>query len=196
VVVARCDGAYAGVRHRRLLLLAPAYAVVFDALQADRDHAFSWLYHSRGASVACEEASEESTPPASEFPGAEYIARQRKGRSDGAIRVRFADRKVTTHLQMAAAPETEILIGDGPGASVLDRVPLAMLTRRGRSIHFAAALEPVRDRDKPRLRDIRVKRERDATELQLHREGGADRIRLEEEGGVTVELDGRSVSWR
>lgn len=65
--------------------------------------------------------------------------------SDDSIRIQFANKGITTHLVMDAAPATDLLLGDGPGASVEDRIPLTMITRRGQQACFAAVLEPVRD---------------------------------------------------
>ncbi|MGC8639451.1 MAG: heparinase II/III domain-containing protein, partial [Isosphaeraceae bacterium] len=47
-VVARCDEAYPGVRHRRLLCLTPDYLLVFDDLAAETSRRFDWVYHNRG----------------------------------------------------------------------------------------------------------------------------------------------------
>ena len=53
VVVAQCDDAYPGVRHRRLLCLRPEYLLVFDDLDSATPRRFDWLYHNRGTQIQC-----------------------------------------------------------------------------------------------------------------------------------------------
>jgi len=121
-VAARCDDAYAGVEHRRMLYLTRRYLVVFDQLVADKPRQFDWLYHNRGSQVQCDAATKATVPPSQ--PGWEYIQNARCGPCDDPIRVRFVDEGLTTHLTLAAVPGTEVLIGDSVGESVTDRVPL------------------------------------------------------------------------
>ncbi len=142
--VARCDDAYPGVRHQRLLLLMPDYLLVFDRLDSDREHRYDWLYHSRGGEAFSDLVLTGATDTAA-FPGGDYIARPKSGATDGGVRIGFPGDGVTTFLTMDAAPGTGVLLGDGPGASVADRVPLAMVTRLGKGARFAAVLEPVKD---------------------------------------------------
>lgn len=142
-VVARCDAAYDGVRHRRLLVMTPAYLLVFDDLAADKPRRFDWLYHSKGSAVACPAATADDSL-GEKFPGQEYAKNVKAGTTDKPLSVEFSGADVSTHLVAAAAPATEVRIGDGPGASVLDRVPLAAITRRGAAARFACVLEPVR----------------------------------------------------
>ncbi|MGB2822189.1 MAG: alginate lyase family protein, partial [Phycisphaerae bacterium] len=52
-VVASCDAAYPGVRHRRMLCMTPAYLLVLDRLAAEKPRQFTWVYHNRGTDVRC-----------------------------------------------------------------------------------------------------------------------------------------------
>ncbi|MFH1022637.1 MAG: heparinase II/III family protein [Planctomycetota bacterium] len=142
--LAACDEAYPGTRNRRLLVLTPGYLLVCDLLDSDKERRFDWLYHGRGADAVCDAATTKATPDAA-FPGSEYIANAMKGVTDAAVRVQFRGKGVITHVTMAAEPGTEVLVGDGPGASVDDRVPLTRISRHGKQARFAAVLEPVRD---------------------------------------------------
>jgi len=152
---ASCDAAYPGVRHTRLLVMAPSYLVVLDRLSSDKPRRFDWLYHSRGTGVQSDVAAEPGKAP-DKFAGMEYVQSIKTGSTDGPIRVAFAGKGMTTHLTMAAAPATEVAVGDGVGASVMDRVPLVAVTRRGAAATFAAVLEPVRDGQKPAVSDVVV----------------------------------------
>lgn len=140
-VLASCDAAYPGVSHRRLLCIAPNYLLVFDELTAKEPRRFDWLYHHRSTSISSADAQRNGDLPA-DYAGSEFLKSIKQGSTDGPVQIDFASPDLTTRLTLAASPATEIRTADGPGASILDRVPLAMVTRRGSSAHFAAVLEP------------------------------------------------------
>jgi len=151
--VARCDEAVPGVKHRRMLLLTPDYLVVFDELNSDTKHQFEWLYHNRGSALQSDVITERLESPSMD-PGFEYIQNRRQGTCNDTIRVQFEDEKITTHLTAAAEPDTAIMIGNGPCASVLDRVPMTILSRQATNVRFAVVIEPVLDGQVPRVRSI------------------------------------------
>ncbi|MBM4036741.1 MAG: alginate lyase family protein, partial [Planctomycetes bacterium] len=155
-VAASCDAAYPGVKHKRLLVLTPSYLLVLDELASDKPRRFDWVYHNRGTGIACEAAKEPAKAP-DKFVGMEYVQSIRTGSTDGSIFAEFPGQAITTHLWMAGAPKTEVLIGDGPCASILDRVPMVMITRHGTQATFAAVLEPVLAGRKPVVGDVSVK---------------------------------------
>ncbi|MCZ7646796.1 MAG: heparinase II/III family protein [Planctomycetota bacterium] len=140
VAGARCDKAYKGVAQARWMALTPGYLLVFDALDADRECRFDWWYHHRGTGVECETAKEDGSLP-KRHVGAEYVKNSKAGASAEPVQARFAAERTAMYLLADAQPGTEILIGDGVGASVEDRVPLAALTRKGEQAHFAVVLE-------------------------------------------------------
>ena len=141
-VAAHSEGAYPGVVHRRLLVLRPGFLVVADVLTgADRKtHTFDWLYHNRGEGIASSAATQETTAPAGQ--GFEYLKDLRRGEAAGSIQamVSMGSEGVNVHVNGDAG--SEVLVGTGVGESVLDRVPLLMVTRRGESARFAALIEP------------------------------------------------------
>lgn len=54
-------------------------------------------------------------------------------------------RRISLSLHVAASPsETCVFLGTGAGQSVVDRVPLVILRRKGREAFFACLLEPRR----------------------------------------------------
>lgn len=55
-----------------------------------------------------------------------------------------------------ACPGTTLITGDGVGASLTERVPLAMVTREGRRALFAATLEPVLAGATPQVSEVKV----------------------------------------
>jgi len=139
---ARVDSAYEGVVHQRLLVLRPGFLVVADVLTSTdgQEHTFDWLYHNLGESVSSPSATQPTDPP--EGQGFEYLQDVHVGQADGPVRATITNGEDHVRVTVDAAPGTEVLTGTGVGESVLDRVPLIFVTRRGRSTSFAAAIDP------------------------------------------------------
>jgi hypothetical protein len=191
-VTASCDAAYPGVRHRRMLCMTGDYLLVLDELNADKEWRFDWIYHNRGAAVRCDAASQEESP-SKELVGLEYVKNLRAGRTDGPVTVEFEGNEVTTFLTLAAAPGTAIRVGDGVGATVADRVPMAMATRRGSAVRFAAAIEPVAVNKRPTVRGISLEADPAGVRVTVNRERAKDIISLHASGRVVVEAPGIQV---
>jgi oligo-alginate lyase len=192
-VVADCDSAYPGLRHRRLLLMTPAYLLVYDHLiSSGRERRFDWLYHDRGTEARCDEAR-EAMDASAESADYKYIQKARRGSTDADIRVDFADGPVTVHLTMAGLPSTQVLVGDGPGASVLDRVPLAMITREGKEARFVAAIEPVPGSGKPTVEAVRLREAGDASVVDIRASEQVQEVVLGPDGGIRVTVGDKVV---
>jgi hypothetical protein len=110
------------------------------------------VYHNRGTQAYNDLVTKTTIIPS--YPGFEYIENIKTSKSDQLITVRFPDKKVTTHLTLAAQANTTILTSDGVGASVLERTPLTMVTRYGKTATFVAALEPVRKWQNPTIQNL------------------------------------------
>jgi len=193
-VAAVCREGYEGVLHRRLLVLTPTYLVVVDDLTSDRPRRFTWLYHSRSERIACNTANRPAKLDDG-FEGAEYIQSIRGGHTDGPVPISFADERGVTYVLLAAGGDTEVHVGDGPGKSVDDRVPLAAITRCGTRVRFAAVLEPVRADAQAAVRQIELGGQGNSATLRVNRGDGADRVTWAP-GSVSVDIDGkRMVSW-
>ncbi|MCG2660845.1 MAG: heparinase II/III family protein [Kiritimatiellae bacterium] len=141
-VAVRCEKAYPGVMHRRLLLLTDRYLLVADELRASKPARFDWLYHQRASNVVCEAAGPSADGDRAE-PGDIYVKNIRRGMRDGPIQAQFNDTGLVIHVTLNAVEGTGVLTGDGPFRSVQDRVPLLRVSRRGSAAQFAAVLEPV-----------------------------------------------------
>jgi len=172
-VSASCDDAHAGVKHMRTLVMMPSYLLVLDQLAADEECRFDWVYHNRGNSVSCEAAN---GAPDDAYPGRDYIHNAVAGDTSKFIRIQFVDEGVTTHLTMASQAHTRILIGDGVGASVVERVPLAMITRRDRNVSFATVLEPVKNGHSCDVQSVTLVQEAGGCVISVVRADGTDRI--------------------
>lgn len=152
-VLVRCDEAYADTRHDRLLVLGPEYLVVADRLKGSFEQRVDWFYHNRGTAARSNAAPDPGgAPPPCE--GWDYVRDVRTGKADGPFAVEFDDGPVVTRLRMAGAPGTGVATGTGPGASVLERIPLVRVTRSGRDVSFAAAIEPLKKGGEGRVRSV------------------------------------------
>jgi hypothetical protein len=191
---ALCRNGYEGVLHRRLLVLTPTYLAAVDDLTSDYPRRFTWLYHSRGEGVTCNTAMRPATLDDG-FEGAEYIQNMRGGHTDGPVTVSFADEHGATYVLLAAGGDTQVHVGDGPGKSVDDRVPLAAITRCGTHVRFAAVLEPVQADGSAVVRQIELGDEGNSVALLVDRRDGADRVTWAP-GALSVDIDGKqTVNW-
>jgi len=187
VAAASCDDAYPGVKHTRWLLLTGTYLLAIDKLQSDAEHRFDWLYHNKGQRLVCEAAT-ESTNPAGEVPGGEYIRNAQRGTTGELIRARFEDASVATYLTLAAQEGTVVTAGEGVGGSVNDRVPMMTMGRQGRDVSFAAVLEPVPAGDQPQVIDVRLAATGESMTVTVTSGPHTDRLTIPADNDVTVVL--------
>lgn len=195
---ARCAKAYKGVAHSRWLAAAPTYLLVFDDLASKVEHAYDWWYHNRGTLAVCEAATKDGGFEKG-YAGTEYVQHEKYGSTDELLRVRFDGPKVTNFLTMSAEKGTRVVVGDGVGASVEDRVPLAMVRRSGKTVRFAAVLEPVKTGEKPAVTEVSWKEEGGTFVVTVKRGTSTDRYfvprpaKADGKAVVRVEVDGKQV---
>lgn len=174
---AECSQAWRGVLHRRALLQTEDCLLVLDDLTADSPRRFDWLYHHRGETVACPAAAAD-TDLRERFAGGEYIRNARQGSADDVVRMVFRDPALALYLTLAPAPGTGVTTGDGVGASMAERVPLAIVTREGAAVWFAAALEPVPAGQAPQVRELAASPCEGGLEISVAGNGPARRFRV------------------
>ena len=179
-VRARTTAAYPGIDHVRTLVLTPEYLLVFDELEAtdERPRRFDWFYHHRSPTVSSSE--DLSDAMLADYPGAEFIDRLKAGESDTTVRVQFENKDITTWLTSSAHDETGVLIGDGVGATMDDRVPLAMLTRHGQKVLFATVIEPVKAGTTRSVEDVLIETRGSHFVLTVRRGGTSDVVSIED----------------
>ena len=199
-VVADCHDAYPGVSQRRLLCLTPSYLLVFDHLHSDTPHRYDWIYHNQGTGVECYVADETIDRLADNYPGQEYLQHLQQGQTSEPIHVRFFHDACTTHLRLAAAPEaalepagTTVTIGDGVGASMTDRIPLAMATREGNSALFAAVIEPVSEGDSAQVSAVDLQSKEGAFHIDVMRGDQMDAVTIFSDGQVEMTAAGKTI---
>jgi hypothetical protein len=187
VAAATCTEAYTGVEHTRWLVMTDTYLLIFDALESDTGCQFDWTYHNKGYKVVCDLAR-NNVKLTDKYKGGEYIRDCRQGTTADIINVRFEEQDVTTYLNMAAWEDTTISIGNGVGASITDRVPMIMIGRDGRNVHFAAVLEPVLTGNEPRVTGIQCAVENESRTITITRVHQIDRVRILPNNRVRVTL--------
>ena len=191
-VVASCNEAYPDLMHRRLFCMTPSYLLVFDELAASQEHLYDWVYHNRGTAVECD-AVKEAADLSRAFPGSEYIRNTKVGTTAGPTRLKFVGDQVITHVLLDAAPKTTVLTGDGPCESILDRVPLVMVSRHGTSVRFAAVLEPVATGEPPTVTSVEHAAARGEMQITVRRGEASDVITLVASSAVTVTVGDTTV---
>ena len=166
-VAASTDMAYEGVFHRRLLLLRPGFLVVIDTLDANdgKEHTFDWLYHNLGDSISSPAATNAESAP--DGQGFEYMQDVHHGQTDGPIHATVEMDGPSLEVCANGEEGSEVLIGTGVGESVLHRVPLICITRRGQSARFAAVIEPVPANGSAQVQDVSFK-ESEAGSYEVH----------------------------
>ena len=123
----------------------------------------------------------------------EYVQNIKTGTTDGLVRLQFPDETVITSLAMAAAPKTDVLTGDGVGASVLDRVPMVVVTRQGRKVDFAAVLEAMPAKGKSLVNDMVFERKDGVASVTIRHGNATDTITLTTDGTLVVTRAGKTV---
>jgi hypothetical protein len=187
-VVARSTEAHPGIRHRRALFQTPTYLLVFDDLAGTGNHTFDWAYHNRGKTVECEAAG-KPVKLGKAFAGAEYLDHVRTGVTAEDIRVKFDGGEVTTSLLLGKAAGTEMFTADGPGESVLDRIPMVIATRRGTAAQFAAVIEPVDKKQPPAVSNVEWKATEGTVRIVVDRGAASDCFEIGRDGAVSLEVD-------
>ncbi len=152
-VVAECRGAYPGVVHTRLLLLASDYLIVLDSLISKEEHEYNWMYHNRGMRVTAEGLT--TSPQRLAGQGWEFIEPRQQGLVKDTVAVQFEHEDVTTRV-WADAGDALVTLGDGPFESVVIRAALMSLTKTGKSVRFATVLEPTQGSEEPKILALRV----------------------------------------
>ncbi len=201
-VVTDCGEAYPGVRQRRLLCLTPTYLVVFDDLQSDAPHRYDWSYHNHATGVSCDVADQPVERLDPDFRGQEYLQHLQQGQTDQPLRVRFTDALGDTLLLVAQTPDnsssgdTTITIADGVGASVVERIPLALVTRHGNTTQFAAVIAPTTAQLPAPVSAVHLHVQDGSYRIHIARGEATDVVTLGPLGNTSLEIDGQEIVWR
>ena len=190
-IAAHTDTAYPNVMHRRLLVLRPGFLVVADILTSTdgKAHTFDWLYHNRGESISSPAASQQATAP--DGQGFEYLQDVRRGASGAAIEAVVTRAAEQVRVKVNGDAGTEVLVGTGVGESVLDRVPVLIVTRHGQAAHFAAAIDPISRGHSPDVEGVELQDLKTGGYLvRVHLRGGADELYAYDPAGSGRAVEG------
>jgi len=133
---------YAGVNHKRLFLLTDKHLILIDILNSDKKHQYDWFYHNHGSSINSN-IKLVSTKPLPSYAGMTYLKNIKKLKSNKQVEFHITGDGISTCVLTAPVNGSEYMIADGPGESVIKRVPLVMVRRRGHSATFATVFETV-----------------------------------------------------
>jgi hypothetical protein len=138
---ANTDLAYEGVIHHRLLVLRQDYLLVADVLKSTDGvvRTFDWMYHNLGESITSEQATDQVV--AGDGQGFEYLEDCRRGEATGPVEASITHGDHSIRVIVAEDGESGVMIGTGPGESVMHRVPTLFVTREGGAAQFAAAID-------------------------------------------------------
>ena len=190
-VAARDVGAYPCVGHQRLVMLTPEYLVVIDDMEAESPRRFNWMYHNYGSEALADGVRLEAGEVL--FRGGEYLERVVKGMTDQSFQIQFVGEDVTTTLWMTSAPGTQVLTADGPGETVMERIPMTMVTREGTSAQFVAVLEPVPNLETPHVSQVSAALDAATKTVQIAYGDREDILTFTADETLTFTVDGEQV---
>ncbi|MBL8993559.1 MAG: CIA30 family protein [Spirochaetia bacterium] len=187
---ARAVESYPGFSHRRLLVLAPEYLLVFDRIESldGAVHRYDWVYHNAGNSFEAPGLS-----PGKVFenvPGLEYAKNVRRGKSPEILEGNFPGEKISTRLILHGG--SEVLAADGPLGSIEERIPFVMARKESKNAEFLAVIEPVPAGNPSSIESVQFKNENSVIHIAVKRKGGEDLCRLDA-GDFSFQREGRNV---
>lgn len=112
---------------------------------SQQEHTYDWAFHCRGR-------LKTSLPLSSvgdrlgDKNGYQHIAGVRRGQSDDEFSVQWTQGKARLVLRMKGEPGTVIYVGEGPGRSPTERVPMLIVRRRAKTTLFDAMMTIGRER--------------------------------------------------
>ena len=182
--------AFDNVTHHRFLLLGPTYLLVVDELKATdgKEHTFDWLYHNKGQNAVCTlpVSKAKLLPVPAGYSYLQNLAAFKAGNEEP-VEVKFTDGEITTNLMMPGHQGDEIFTATGPLTSVEDRVPVMIVRRKGRNVHFITVIEPVPQQKEPDIRGLSMI-PGSSLSIGIQRSDGSDIVTFEGEslGNFTV----------
>jgi hypothetical protein len=172
-------------------MLTPEYLVVIDDMEAESPRRFNWMYHNYGSEALADGVRLEAGEVL--FRGGEYLERVVKGMTDQSFQIQFVGEDVTTTLWMTSAPGTQVLTADGPGETVMERIPMTMVTREGTSAQFVAVLEPVPNLETPHVSQVSAALDAATKTVQIAYGDREDILTFTADETLTFTVDGEQV---
>jgi hypothetical protein len=182
-VAADAGPAFGNINQRRFLMLAPTYLLVVDELRSTdgQEHIFDWLYHNKGTEASSALAGTD-TKLGDVPPGYSYLKDISAFKVEGEkpFEVIFRDEHITTRLTMLGHAGDELFTATGPLSSVADRVPMVIVRRKGKVVHFITVLEPVAPEKQQDVRELGLIPGGNLS-INIVRSGGEDRVSFDGE---------------
>jgi oligo-alginate lyase len=184
------DEAYENVVHHRLIVLRPDYLLTADILDTSdgNDHTFDWTYHNLGESITSAQATEVAAPDTGQ--GFEYVEDCRRGATEGDIASEICNGENQTNVMVVGSGASEVMIGTGPGESVMDRVPTIFVTRRGTSARFVATIDPTPADGEPTVGSVTSEDVGDGVVVTVTLTDGVREVYAYHSAGLSREVNG------
>ncbi len=122
---------------RTLVLTKEKLLDTFEARSTDgASHTFDWFYHNAGKLTTSLALEPFAGLPAQN--GYQHLTGLQSGLTAAAWHAAFSQPGATVTLDMAAAPDTRVVTGEGLGPDLRMPVPFVMVRRHGTSAKFEA----------------------------------------------------------
>jgi hypothetical protein len=106
---------------------------------SDRPHTYDWAFHCRGRLETDLKLSSGGGPPGTKN-GYQHIRAVRQAQTDEDFTIKWTQGKARLTLKMKGSPGTTVFIGEAPGRSPTERVPMIIVRRRAAGTTFEATL--------------------------------------------------------
>jgi hypothetical protein len=131
---------YPGVTHQRLFLQSADFLLVIDYLKSKSDRWYDWVYHHKCEKIETNRQMTAAT--LKELPGSEYMKNLQKMEGFHSDKILFRENTLNTYAYIMSNQKALFITGNGPSASVAERVPFVMMRQRGKTAVFIALFEP------------------------------------------------------
>jgi len=171
-VLASNDDSYKKVTHKRLLVLFPEYALVFDELVSDTEKRFDWMYHNLGRDVNLLNEGKTEIENPENLQGFKYMQNVQTFSVSGQPRIRFNHEDISCYLLMAENLDTKVTVGTGAGKSVEHRIPFCMVTHQAKQTQFAGIMEPCKQGFDPLIGSVNLISKDGSTTITVNHDNG------------------------
>ncbi len=191
-VAVSVDQAYRKMHHARCLIQTDEFLLILDTLRSSAgERRFDWVYHNRSASVQCRQAPHK-TKATLDRDGGRFVELISTGQTSEAILAHFEGPQRGLFLHVPSTrTRTRIFTGTGVGRSVLDRIPLVILSRTGRKASFASLLEPVEAKAPSQVLEFAAHEDKGVWRVVVRTQN--KRLELRWDGANSLELDGQAA---
>lgn len=139
-LAASAGAAYPGISLRRTVTVRKGRIEDRFECTSEAEHVYDWVFHAPGE-LTCSLAMEPRDGPLGAAAGYQHITGVAEARTGEEWQAVWRQGGARFTLKVAAAPDTEVVTGTGPGREPSERVPCLVIRRRARATVFEAVHE-------------------------------------------------------